>query len=848
MKRLVATYCCLLLLLRLDVQAADITVPGPDRLPSAVRGAVDFDRDIHPILARSCLSCHGALRQKGGLRLDAGPAALKGGNSGPVLTPGSAARSRLLFIVAGLDPDLKMPPAGKKPLTAEEVGRLRAWVEQGAKWGKSDAGAAALAARSAHWAFQPVRRPALPSVRNGRWVHNEIDRFILARLEAEGIAPSPEADRPTLIRRVSLDLTGLPPTPAEVDAFARDPRSDAYERLVDRLLASPAYGERWGRHWLDAARYADSDGYEKDTGRPHAWRWRDWVIDALNGDMPYDEFAVEQLAGDLLPNATTEQKVATGFHRNTLTNREGGVDAEQFRVEQVVDRVMTTGTVFLGLTIGCARCHDHKYDPISQREFYQFFAFFNSDVETDIAAPLPGETEAEGRKRAEFAKKKAELDAAVAAYRKGHLPAAEQKWEAGLTLPVLRKLPPAIAQTVLVEPARRSPQQGKGLAAYYAKIDPKLAGLNRELAELQKNGAAEPLAQTLALGPRRTTHVMVRGDFLRPGAEVQPGTPAVLPPLHATAGGTRLDLARWIVSPDNPLTPRVAVNWMWQKYFGRGIVATPEDFGTQGDRPSHPELLDYLASQFVRCGWSMKAMHRLIVTSATYRQSAKARPELHDRDPVNVLLARQNRLRLEAEVLRDSALTCSGLLVRRVGGPSVHPPQPAGISDLTYAGSAHWVEDTGPDRYRRGLYTWFQRTSPYPMLLTFDAPDANVCCVRRDRTDSPLQALTLMNDSVFVECSRALARRILAETAGQDDAGRVRHAFRLCLAREPTSAETESLRRLYEGLVQACRGDPAAAAKLAGAERAAGSDITEAAAWTAFARALLNLDEFVTRE
>ncbi|HJT78459.1 MAG TPA: DUF1549 domain-containing protein, partial [Gemmataceae bacterium] len=537
MKRLVAVLCTLGLLSAGVARAEDGASPAPEKLPPALPGAVDFDRDIHPILARSCLACHGALRQKGGLRLDDGAAALKGGNSGPVLRPGSAARSRLLFIVAGLDPDLRMPPGRKAPLTAEEVGRLRAWVEQGAKWGKGDPKAIAQGARSSHWAFQPVRRPAPPAVRQRQWVRNEIDLFVLARLEAEGIAPSPEADRTTLLRRVTLDLTGLPPTPAEVTAFVHDAAPNAYERVVDRLLASPAYGERWGRHWLDAARYADSDGYEKDTGRPYAWRWRNWVIDAFNRDLPFDEFTVEQLAGDLLPNATTEQKVATGFHRNTLTNREGGVDQEQYRVEQVVDRVDTTGTVFLGLTVGCARCHDHKYDPISQREFYQLFALFNSDVEKDIPAPLPDETAADRRRQAEFTKKRADLEAARVAYRKGQLPAAQQKWEAGLTPPALQKLPPAVVAAVRVDPARRTPQQKKAVAGYYAKIDPRLVELTRALADLQKNGPPEPLAQTLALGPRRTTHVMIRGDFLRPGAAVQPGTPAVLPPLHLTAGG-----------------------------------------------------------------------------------------------------------------------------------------------------------------------------------------------------------------------------------------------------------------------------------------------------------------------
>jgi hypothetical protein len=835
MNRWTLGLCCLGLLL------------GPAR-GTEERAPLDFDRDIHPILARACLSCHGAARHKGGLRLDDRAAALKGGNSGVVLKPGDAAGSRLLRVVAGLDPDLKMPPDGKAPLTAEEVARLRAWIEQGAKLGKS-AGTTAGAARSTHWAFQPVRRPEPPHVRDTSWVRNEIDAFVLARLEAEHVTPSPEADRVTLIRRLSFDLLGLPPSVQEVDAFVNDPRPDAYEQLVERLLASPHYGERWARHWLDAARYADSDGYEKDTGRPHAWRWRQWVIDALNRDLPFEEFAVEQLAGDLLPNATLEQKVATGFHRNTLTNREGGVDQEQFRVEAVVDRVNTTATVFLGLTMGCARCHDHKYDPFSQREFYELFAFFNSDREVDIAAPLPGE-EDQG-KRAVFDWRKAELESAAAAYRKGQLPAAQRKWEEELILPQLRQLPPNVVAVLLTEPGKRTAPQQKELADFYAKTDPKLLELTKAVAELAKKAPPPILAQTLALGKPRPTHVLIRGDFLRPGAEVQPDTPAVLPPLrpaHRGTPATRLDLARWVVGPANPLTPRVTVNWVWHKYFGRGLVATLEDFGTQGDRPSHPDLLDFLASEFVLRRWDLKDLHRLIVTSATYRQSSRSRPELHDRDPLNVLLARQNRLRLEAEVLRDNALACSGLLVEKVGGPSVRPPQPPGISELTYAGSAHWDTSVGPDRYRRGLYTWFQRTSPYPMLLTFDAPDANVCCVRRDRSDTPLQALTLLNDTVFVACARALGRRVVAETLGAHTGERLRHAFRLCVGRAPTENEQVMLQRLFDGLLQSCRANPEGAARLAGAAPAAGTDVAEAGAWVALARALLNLDEFVTRE
>jgi mono/diheme cytochrome c family protein len=750
---------CLLLLGGLACARARGAEGGPDlaKLPLPAAGVVDFRKDIQPIFARACLACHGAQKHKGGLRLDVGAAALKGGNSGPVIKPGDGAHSRLVQLVAGLDAELSMPPKGQK-LTPAEVAKLRAWIDQGARWPKQ-AVAAAAAGQSKHWAFQPIRRPAVPRVRHSCRTWNAIDAFVLARLEAETIEPSPEADRATLLRLLYLDLIGLPPTASEVDAFRADHSEAAYENVVDRLLASPHYGERWGRHWLDVARYADSDGFEKDGGRHFAWRYRQWVINALNRDLPFDEFTVEQLAGDLLPSATLDQKMATGFHRNTLTNREGGVDPEQYRVEQVVDRVNTTARVFLGVTLGCAQCHDHKYDPFSQREYYQFFAFFNSDVEVDL--PL-GE---------------------------------------------------------------------------------------KAKAPLKKKAAAEK-AQTLALGPRRKTHVMIRGDFLRPGVEVRPGTPAILPLLQPhrppPIGLTRLDLARWLVAPENPLTPRVVVNWVWHKYFGRGLVNTLEDFGTQGEKPSHPELLDWLASELVRRHWSLKALHRLIVTSATYRQSSQVRPELLARDPLNVLLARQSRLRLEAEVVRDVALASSGLLTRTVGGPSVRPPQPPGISELSYAGSVRWAESTGPDRYRRGLYTWFQRTSPYPMLMTFDAPDSNGCCVRRERSNTPLQALTLLNDKVFFECAQALGRQTAARPGPRE--AKLRSLFLSCLARTPSPSETERLQQLFLEAYQNCRSDPTAAAKLIGGTPPDGIHAAEAAAWVVLARAVMNLDEFVTRE
>jgi hypothetical protein len=815
-------------------------------LPAAAPGTMDFRRDIQPIFTRACLSCHCGGKQKGGLRLDDRQAAMKGSNSGPIIRPGDAASSRLLVLVAGLDPDLKMPPRGAA-LTSAEIARLRAWIEQGARWPQEAGMTSSGQSQSGHWAFQPMRRPPLPVVAQTAQVRNPIDVFLQARLEAEKIAPSPEADPVTLLRRLNLDLLGLPPTPQEVDDFLADARPGAYERLVDRLLASPHYGERWGRHWLDLARYADSDGFEKDTGRPHAWRYRHWVIDALNRDMPFDRFTIEQLAGDLLPGATSDQQAATGFHRNTLTNKEGGVDQEQFRVEQVVDRVNTTAKVLLGTTLGCAQCHDHKFDPFTQREYYQFFAFFNSDVEADLPAPLPGESERYQPKQTAFARRHAELQAARDAYVKEQLPARQQQWETELKVPDLRRLPPAIVTLLLVEQARRSVPQKKELADFYARTDTKLVALTKAVADHQKTAPTQSLAQTLRLGNPRKTHVLIRGDFLRPGVEIEAGTPAVLPPL-AKKGKTptRLDLAEWIVDPANPLTARVIVNWMWHHYFGRGIVATLEDFGTQGEKPAHPALLDYLASELVRRQWSLKAMHRLIVTSAAYRRSAQARPDLTARDPLNVLLARQTRPRLEAEIVRDNALAASGLLIRTIGGHSVRPPQPAGIAELTYGGS-HWVTSSGLDRYRRGLYTWFQRTSPYPMLMVFDAPDSNVCCVRRERSDTPLQALTLLNDPVFFECAQALGRRVVEEQPG-DLSARIRLGFRLCLAREPAPDEMALLHHLFEDLLQTCRAKPDAAAQLVGSWRPIGVEVPEAAAWVGLARTLLNLDEFVTRE
>lgn len=773
------------------ILAIILGVPGP---AVAAAPPVDFDRDVKPILTAHCYKCHGPEKQKGGLRLDNEASAREGGNSGKAFLPGRGTESKLVRAVSGLDPDGRMPPDGNKSLTNEQIETLRTWVDGGAKWGTAGEGAV-VPVKLSHWSFRPIVRPAVPSVPGSAGsVRNPIDAFILFRLSKEGVRPSPEASRATLIRRVSFDLTGLPPTPEEVSAFSLDTSPNAYEKVVDRLLASPHFGERWGRHWLDGARYADSDGYEKDTGRPFAWRYRDWVIAALNRDLPFDRFTVDQLAGDLLPGATIDQKIATGFHRNTLTNKEGGVDAEEFRVAAVMDRVNTTGKVWLGLTVGCAQCHDHKYDPFTQREYYRLFAFFNSDRELDLSAPLAGETEKLAERTRAFEEKKANLTAAVAEAKEKQLPAAE-----------IKKRETALAN--------------------HAKVAP-----------------AVSKAMTLAAGPTRPTYVMVRGDFLRPGAAVAAGMPAVLPG-PTTPPKSRLDLANWLVARDNPLTPRVTVNWVWAKLFGRGIVATPEDFGSQGQKPSHPDLLDWLADEF-RSSWSMKRLIRTVVTSNTYRRSSDARPDLADKDPLNVLLARQNRLRLEAEIVRDNALAVSGLLTRTVGGPSIHPPQPAGISELTYANSAKWVESKGADRYKRGMYVWFQRTSPYPMLTTFDGPDSTVCTVRRERSNTALQALTLLNDVVFVEAARALARRGI-EGRGGDSPGVM---FRLALGREMSKAEESRMRKHFDDLKKLAESDPKAAAELAGTYPPVGIPVSEVAAWVGVARTLMNLDEFVTRE
>jgi cytochrome c553 len=821
----------------------------------------DFQRDIEPVLRARCALCHGASIHQNNLRLDSLDSVMQGGSSGAVIVPGNARESLLVKRASSLDPSFMMPPAGVR-LTAKEIALVQAWIDS-----LPPAPKAVAAVASTHWAFQPIAHPDPPVVRNAAWARNPIDRFVLARLEKEKIAPSPEANRATLLRRLSLDLTGLPPTPAEVAEFLADKRPDAYERAVDRLLASPHYAEKWARSWLDLAHYSDSDGYEKDQVRKFAWRYRNWLIDAIAADMPFDEFTRQQLAGDLLPNANADTRVATGFLRQTLTNREAGNSQEEIRFEQLVDRTSTVSTTWIGLTLGCAQCHNHKFDPILQKDFYQFMTFFHQAAEQDIDAPLAGEMGPYLQARPEYDRKRAELwkEFGVAELEASWVremrdairnPGPRLDWDFNLTQ--MRAMVDYTDKMLLKDPVQLTAQESDRLARYFiANPGPEIGKdkvamdrLKQVREKLTALDAAVPfltLAMTMEEDPHAgKNYVRIRGDFKRNGDEAPADTPSFLPRMAAGLPHNRLGLAAWIMSPENPLTARVAVNRMWQEFFGIGLVRTSEDFGKQGEMPSHPELLDWLATEFRLRGWSMKTMHRLIVTSSTYRQSSETRKELQGSDPENRLLARQSRRRLPSELIRDEALAAGGLLNPAVGGPSMRPPQPAGVSELSYANSVKWSESKGPERYRRGLYIHFQRTSPYPQLMNFDSPDSMTACSRRRVSDTPLQALNLLNDSVFFEAAQGLAARVLQESPPAFDA-RLREAYLLVLGRAPSAQEQARLSQYFAQQEKLLRAEPETAAKLFPLH-IAGVDGVEAAAWTGLSRVLLNLDEFVTRE
>ena len=1010
---------------------------------------IDFARDIRPIFQNNCYKCHGPEKQKGLLRWDSKDSALlNGGQTGKEIVVGKSADSRVIHRVLGLDGEDRMP-LNSPPLSTHEIDLLKKWIDQGAKWPNSASVANAKVER--HWAYVKPVRPSLPHVQDKSWCRNAIDYFVLAKLEQEGLNPSPEADRPTLIRRVFLDLTGLPPTIQQLDDFVNDRSPDAYEKVVDMLLASPHFGERAAIRWLDLARYADSNGYEKDRRRS-MWPYRDWVINALNADMPFDRFTIEQLAGDLLPNPTLQQKIATGFNRNTMLNEEGGVDPEEYRYYANVDRVDTTATVWLGTTLRCAQCHNHKYDPFTQKDYYSFMAYFNSTAPetathpgqsdpSDVSAKVTMQTPELLAMEKKAKTVQAELDRPTS-----QLATAQEKWEArqhsakwktlevvevksaegatltkqeegsilvsglnpandtytvvaksdlryitGIRLDVLpdrqlskrgpgrsesgnfilshiditaapidgssesttirfktatadftqaqyspskliagnsdpksgwaispnfgkahqvvleaaenigfeggtkltislahlskefphhtigrfrlsvtdsqrpvraSMLPENIVAALTVPRDERSEQQNKALATYYRSIAPELAAIRKKLADLQKQIDEYPKTSLVMqeLPKPRDTHLHIRGGFLSLGEKVLPGTPAVFRPEMpgvAADGGkaqNRLDLAKWLVRSDNPLTARVTVNRIWEQYFGSGIVATSEDFGTQGEAPSNQALLDWLACEFMHPSsgahpWSIKAIYKLIVMSATYRQSSKVTPKSLEKDPYNRLLARGPRFRLPAELIRDQALAVSGLLSEKMGGPSVFPLQPDGIWHSPYSGD-RWMTSSGEDRYRRGIYTFLRRSAPYPQFMAFDMTTRESICTRRSRTDTALQALTTLNDPSFMQPAAALARRIMRE-GGDTNQDRATFAFRTVLARRPQPHDLDRLVSLFDQMAQRYEADPQAARKLAISglpEPSETMSLPKLAAWTVVSNVLLNLDETLTKE
>jgi len=1009
-------------------------------VPETVRRKRERARQVRSLLESRCVECHGPDEPEGGLTLSTAAGLFRDNKSGrPAIVPGRADKSELVRRVSLAEGKLRMPPEGKR-LTADEIALLRNWIGAGAAW--------EARRPTRHWAYLPPRRRPLPEVSDATWPRNAIDSFVLSRLDAAGLQPATGAERARLIRRVSLDLIGLPPHPADVEAFIADRDPAAYERLVERLLSSPRYGERWARPWLDMARYADSNGYQADQLRS-SWAYRDWVVRAFNRDLPYDQFTIAQLAGDLLPEATLEQQVATGFHRCPTCNVEAGVDPEENRVNQIIDRVNTTASVWLGSTLECAQCHNHKYDPFSMRDYYQLFAFFNNtplevaqqgssvtfnfegpqlDLPLDgerllrksrltaeresitraiadrlqglaaqreaaesrlvaalrdppewhtlpiasfasaggathefldddsvlVGGPKPDrdtytlrvDTELRGisafrietlthpslpgkgpgrhtRERPNFvlqdfrvellpgAGKSAESPPVIALHgatadfaQKGFDPAGaiDDRQETGwainpqfhkdhrATFLVTDALPSsgtlrlrfqlrqhhgqgrtigrlrlqaltgdsavaAVSQEVraalLVASEKRDEKQRARIDGYFESGDAELAKMRKRRAAVLRALESVKPETTLVMVEMeqgRASHVLKRGNFLTPGATVHPGFPEVfsqtsdasLPPSKS-----RLDLARWLVSGRHPLVARVAVNRWWLEFFGRGLVATPDDFGTQGDPPTHPALIDWLAVELVESGWSMKRIHALIVLSATYRQSSHVQAALLSRDPYNELYARGPRLRLSAEAIRDNALAISGLLSSKLYGPPVYPPQPEQIWRHIGRNAPKYTTSTGDDRFRRGVYVIWRRSAPYPSFVNFDAPDRAACVISRSRTNTPLQALTLLNDPAYVEMARALVRRLLLDRPQPDAAERLRYAFRLCVAREPNSHELRHLVTTFHNQRERFAADRQAADKVAGAQAA--GDPAEWAALFQIASILLNLDETITR-
>jgi hypothetical protein len=800
---------------------------------------VDFNREVRPILAGKCFQCHGhdEAARKAKLRLDVRDVAIKPLEKGEIaIVPGKADHSELIKRITTDDDDDIMPPSkNSAPLTAAQIATLKKWINQGAPYTK-------------HWAYIKPVRPALPAVKNTAWPKNEIDRFILARLESEGLTPEKEADRYALIRRVSIDLTGLPPSVKEADAFAGDTDPNAYEKLVDRLLASPAYGERWAAMWLDLARYADSQGYANDPDRT-IWRWRDWLIQALNRNEPYDQFSTDMLAGDLLPNPTPDQIIATGFHRNTLTNTEGGTTVEEFRSAAIVDRVNTTMSVWNATTMMCCQCHSHKYDPFTQTEYYELFAVFNNTEDNNraddaptVEAPRVGQEKEAARIKLALADVKKKLDEETKKIDTGRA-----EWEKTVKP---ESLPKDIA-AILKKPAKDRKKDEEKLTAYYrANTSPEFKKLNDEYKKLEAQHKALVITTpVMKEGKPRQTHIHLRGNYMALGDKVQPALPAVFPAPPKGEPINRLALARWFFNPDHPLTARVAANRLWEEIFGIGIVETSEDFGTQGEPPSHPELLDWLATEYIQSGWDTKHMLKLMVMSAAYRQTSAVSEDLDHRDPMNRLLARGPRVRLSAEEIRDQSLFASGLLSTKMFGPPCQPPKPNFGLSAAFGGTTDWKADTGEERWRRALYIRIRRNAPYPSMSTFDATDRTYCTIRRGRTNTPLQALVTLNDPCYVEAAQALARKTVAE-GGATTGSRVTFAFRRCLTRPPSPKETQRLVQLFQTTLEQYEHSPKQAEEMATkplGPAPKGANIKELAAWTVVSNVLLNLDETLAK-
>jgi len=751
---------------------------------------IDFNRQIRPLLSSRCIACHGPDEDEraADLRLDIlqGAHADRGGYAAVVA--GKPATSELYRRLVSEDDEEVMPPSGKgERLSKEEISLIEKWIAQGGNYEK-------------HWSYVTPSKSTPPAVNDTTWSINELDRFILARLEKEGLTPAPQANRRTLARRVALDLTGLPPTIPEVDSFVNDVQPEAYERFVDSMLNKPAFGEHWARRWLDQARYADSSGYPSDQPRV-IWRYRDWVIQALNRNLPFDKFTIEQLAGDLLPEPTEEQLIATAFHRNTMTQNEGGTSDEEFRVAAVVDRTNTSLEVWMGTTMACAQCHTHKFDPITQQEYFQVFAIFNQSEDSDRKdeSPLleivsPAETQL-----------RTEID--------------EQLKDLTSVMPLTEDM------SKRVDDLKKKREQ----------IKPVTVPVMRELSEKE----------------RRITKIQRRGNWLDLGNEVQPAVPAAFLTSESSGRLDRLGFAKWIASSENPLTARVAVNRFWESIFGVGIVQTSEDFGSQGDLPFHPELLDWIAADFMEHGWDVKRLLKQFVSTQAYRQESRSTAELNERDPDNRLLARSPRFRPTGEQLRDQALFVSGLLSEGVGGVPVRPLAPNMGLSVAFGHSNDWKTSEGASRHRRSVYTEVQRNSPYASFATFDAPNRETCTIRRNRTNTPLQAFVTLNDPVFIEANQAMARRLASDLSEASTEGKISYAFQLCVSREPSKDELKVLSDLFDETYSGLTNDPEAATKLATeplGPTPAGANVTELAAWTVITNVIMNLDEFLMRQ